>query len=268
MLSVIVITKNEEKMIKACLESVKFCDEIIIADNESTDKTIEIAKKYTDKIINFKGQDFSAIRNRAMEEAKGDWVLYVDADERVLAPLKDEILEVIQTDKYSAYALSRTNVIFGQKVNFGPYKKDRMIRLFKKSDFKTWVGKIHETGTFSGKLGYTKNSMLHLTHRDIDSILLKKTFEWSRIDAKLRFDSGHPPMSGWRFIRILTTETFYYGIKRKGLFGGTVGVIDTFLSVFSSFLSYVRLWEMQQKQPLEETYAQIDKKLIENGFKY
>jgi glycosyltransferase involved in cell wall biosynthesis len=268
MLSAIVITKNEEKMIKACLESVKFADEIILADNGSTDKTIEIAKKYTDKIIKYEGQDFSGLRNRAMEEAKGDWVLYVDADERVLEPLKLEILKLVQDDEYSAYAISRTNIIFGQKVDFGPYKKDRMIRLFKKDQFKTWIGKVHETGSFEGKLGYTKNSMLHLTHRDVDSILINKTFEWSRIDAKLRFDSGHPKMSGWRFIRILVTETFYYGIKRKGFWGGTVGVIDTFLSVFSSFLSYVRLWELQQAKPLEKAYEDIDKKLLENGFKY
>ena len=268
MLSVIIIAKNEEKMIKACLESVKFADEIILADNGSMDKTIEIAKKYTYKIIKYVGQDFAELRNRAMEEAKEDWVLYVDADERVLAPLKDEILEICQNSSKSAFAISRINVIFGQKVDFGPYKKDQMVRLFKKDQFKGWIGKIHETGSFKGELGYTKNSMLHLTHRDIDSILLRKTFEWTKIDAKLRYDSGHPKMFGWRFIRILITETWFYGVKRKGFLGGTVGVIDTFLSVFSSFLSYVRLWEMQQAKPLEEVYKDLDQKLLENGFNY
>lgn len=268
MLSVIIIAKNEEKLIKVCLESVKWADEVILADNESTDKTVEIAKKYTDKIITFKGQDFAVLRNRAMEEANGDWVLYVDADERVLSDLKEEIQEICQNSTKSAYAISRINVIFGQKVSFGPYKKDRMVRLFKKDKFKGWVGKIHESGTHEGDLGYTKNSMLHLTHRDVDSILLKKTYLWTKIDAKLRFDAKHPKMSGWRFIRILITETLFYGVKRKGFWGGTVGIIDTFLSVFSSFLSYVRLWEMQQEKPLEQVYEDIDKKLLENGFKF
>src|SRR3990167_370753 len=98
MLSVIILTKNEEKMIGACLESVKWADEIIIADNGSTDKTLEIIRSDKSlesrvKVMKFAEQDFASLRNKAMEEAKGDWVLYVDADERVLENLKEEILK-------------------------------------------------------------------------------------------------------------------------------------------------------------------------------
>ncbi|TSC63538.1 MAG: putative beta 1,4 glucosyltransferase [Microgenomates group bacterium Gr01-1014_93] len=105
MLSVIIIAKNEEKMIRICLESVRdLADEIIIADNGSTDETLDIAKKYTDeqssraprtKIVKFEGQDFAGLRNKAFEKANSDWVLYVDADERVLEPLKEEILRLV-----------------------------------------------------------------------------------------------------------------------------------------------------------------------------
>lgn len=268
MLSIIVIAKNEENRIKTCLESVKWADEIILVDNNSTDKTVEIARSYTDNILKVDEFDFAEIRNRAMERSKGDWVLYVDADERVLEPLKTEILETISTTDKSAYAVRRINIIFGKKVNYGPYKNDWVIRLFKRSDFEGWIGKVHEYGKFKGDLGYFKKPMLHLTHRDLDSILLKKTFEWSKIDAKLRFDKHHPKMSGWRFIRIFVTETFNQGLKRGGFFGGTVGVMDSMLSVFSMFLTYVRLWEMQQPQLLNKVYDEIDKKLIEEDFKY
>jgi hypothetical protein len=267
MLTVIVITKNEENMIKACLESVKWVDEIIVADNGSTDETLNIAKKYTDNIVKFEGQDFAGLRNKALEKASGDWVLYVDSDERVLEPLKEEIGKLMEENAKSAYAISRKNIIFGKAVSYGPYKKDWVIRLFKRSEFDKWEGKVHETPKFNGKLGYTKNSFLHLTHRDLDQIVLK-SLSWSHIDAKLRLDVKHPTMSGWRFLRIFLTETFNQGVMRKGFFNGTVGVMDSMLQVFSMYMSYVRLWELQQTKSLDETYKDIDKKLLENGFKY
>lgn len=268
MISVIVITKNEEDRIKACLESVKWADQIIVYDNGSTDDTLKIARKYTQDIFEDQSDDFSERRNSAMEKAAGDWVLYVDGDERVLAPLREELQEIAKTSDKGAYALSRKNIIFGQKVSYGPYQHDWMIRYFKKDKFKKWVGKVHEHGEFEGGLGYTKNSLLHLTHRDVDSILLKKTIDWSKIDAKLRLNANHPKMTGWRFFRILITESLFYGFKRRGFFGGTVGIIDSLMSVFESFLSYVRLWEMQQPKPLPEIYDEIDEKLIKNNFQY
>lgn len=267
MLSVIIITKNEQDRIKTCLESVKWADEIVVYDNDSTDDTLKIAENYTDNIFNYKGEvDYQEMRNKAMEKTHGDWVLYIDADERVLDPLKNEIIEIRKLSDKSAFAISRTNIIFGQKVNYGPYKKDWMIRLFKKNKFKTWVGKVHEYATFDGDLGYTKNSLLHLTHRDVDHFVLK-TLNWSNIYAKLLYDSKHPKMSKWRFFRILITETFGQGIKRQGFFAGTVGVIDSILQIFSQFLTYTKLWQMQQPKPLDKVYDEIDQKLIENGFK-
>lgn len=265
MLSIVIIAKNEEARIKACLESVKWAQEIIVLDNGSSDKTLDIAKEYTKNIFTYHDIDFSSLRNKGMEKAKGEWVLFVDADERVLASLKDEIIELIHKGEFSAIAISRKNIIFGQQVRYGPYKKDWVIRLLKKSDFKSWIGKIHEYPKFKGELGYSNNSFLHLTHRDLDQFILK-SLEWSKIDAKLRLESKHPPMSGWRFLRIFITETFNQGIKRRGFFGGTVGIIDSILQVFFLYMTYVRLWQLQQSQPLDQIYDQIDKQLVENNF--
>ncbi len=267
MLSVIIVARNEEAMLGVCLESVRWADEIIVIDNGSTDKTLDIAKKYTDKILKYDGQDYSQMRNLGMEKSQGDWVLYVDADERVLKTLKEEILEIIRSSENSAFAISRKNIIYGKLVNYGAYKHDWMIRLFKRSDFKTWEGSIHEHGTFNGNLGYTKNSLLHLTHRDLDQSV-NKTLRWSHYDAKLRLDVNHPSINGWRLIRILITETLYQGIVRKGFFAGTVGTIDALLQTFSLVFTYMRLWEMQQRVSLSKRYEQIDKKLLEDGFQY
>lgn len=266
-LSVVVLTKNEEDRIKACLESVKWADEIIILDQGSTDKTLQIAKEYTDKIFVVTDPDFSKRRNRAMEEAKGDWVLYVDADERVLEPLKKEILQLIEQNDKSAFAVSRINIIFGQEKKYGSFWPDWMIRLFKKDRFKGWVGEVHEYGTFYGDLGYTKNSLLHLTHRSFDQIITK-SLEWSKIDANLRLKSNHPNMSGWRFLRIMLSETYKQGVIRRGFFNGTVGVMDSLLQVFYMLIVYIRLWEAQQKEGLEERYDRLDQELIKNDFTY
>lgn len=267
MLSVIIIAKNEEGRIKACLESVKWADQIIVLDNGSTDRTLDIARQYTKEVFTYQDLDFSSLRNKGMEKVKRDWVLYVDSDERVLNPLKIEIFQLISSDKYSAFAISRKNIIFGQEVRYGPYSKDWVIRMIKKSDFEEWVGKVHEYPKFKGRLGYSKNSLLHLTHRDVDHFILK-SLDWSKIDAKLRFDSNHPKMNSLRFLRILISELIKQGVIRRGFFNGTVGVVDSILQSFSLFITYIRLWQMQQGKPLNEIYDEIDKGLIENGFNY
>lgn len=267
MLSIVVITKNEQDRLEACLESVKWADEIVVVDNESSDKTLEIAKRYTDKIFKVNFQDFAAWRNLAVEKTKGDWILFVDPDERVLDTLKEEIKALISSSDFSAYAISRKNIVFGQEVKYGPFWPDWVIRLIKKEDFEGWVGRVHEYPKFKGKLGYSKNSLLHLTHRNIEQIVLK-SLEWSKIDAKLRLEANHPKMSGWRFLRIFITETFNQGVLRKGFFNGTVGIMDSLLQAFSLYMTYVRLWEMQQVKPLNSIYNDLDKKLIESNFKY
>lgn len=267
MLSIIIITKNEEERIRTCLESVKWADEIIIVDNGSEDLTLEIAKKYTDKIFHLNNLDFAALRNKAFEKSSGDWVLYIDADERVLDDLKKEIEVLITFADFSAYAIPRKNIIFGQEVNYGPFWPDWVIRLFKREDFEDWMGEVHEQPKFKGRLGYTENSLLHLTHRGVDQFM-KKVMDWSQIEAKLRLNVNHPKMTKWRFIRIFISELLNQAILRKGFFSGEIGIIDSIMQAFSMYITYVRLWEMQQKKPLKDAYNEIDEKLIDNSFQY
>lgn len=267
MLSVIILTKNEQDRIKACLESVKWANEIIVLDNGSTDKTLGIAKSYTDKIFIFKDLNFATLRNKGIHQAEGDWVLFVDSDERVLSDLRKEIEEYIKSNESSALAISRRNIIFGKEVKYEPFWPDWVIRLLKKESFEKWSGEVHEQPKFKGRLKYSKNSLLHLTHREVDQIVLK-SLEWSKIEAKLRFEGRHPKMSAWRFLRIFITETFNQGILRKGFFNGTVGMMDSLLQVFSMYMTYIRLWQLQQSKPIEEIYNEIDKKIMEDGFNF
>lgn len=269
MLSVVILTKNSAQFLPACLSSVKFADQIVVVDSGSTDQTIEIAKGANAKVVNYKPINvfnFSEARNLGLEAVSGEWVFYLDVDERVLEPLAEEIKAVIGEAKDGAWQVARRNIILGQEVHYPAFWPDYVIRLFKKASLKNWQGDVHEQPQFSGQLKTLTNPLVHLTHRDIDSMVLK-SLDWANIDAKLRLDAKHPPMTGWRFLRIMLTETWHQGVVRRGFFNGTVGIIDALLQVFSLYLSYVKLWQLQQKPSLAEKYDQIDQQLIKSDFK-
>lgn len=276
MISVVVIAKNEEDRIKTCLDSLQFADEVVVVDDNSDDETVSVAKAKGTKVVsNYfsvtapeEPHDFSKIRNIGLEETKGDWILYVDADERVLAPLREEIRKVINSQtNIGAFAIPRKNIILGEEKKYATFWPDYVIRLFPRKHLKKWEGRIHEQPVFSGDLGKLKNPLLHLTHRDIDSMVLK-SLDWANTDARLRLEANHPSMTGWRFLRIFFTEIINQGITRRGFFNGTVGVVDSLLQVFSMYLSYVKLWQLQRDKSLEETYDKIDKKLLKDKFNY
>lgn len=256
-LSVIIIAKNEQAMIEDCLKSVEgFADEIILVDTGSTDKTIEIGKKYGAEVFEEKGQEvnFSAWRNRGLKEAAGDWVLYLDADERLTPPLRKEIKTVIQKGGPLAYEIPRQNYYLGRKMRYGGAWPDYVKRLYPEKGLRGWHKKLHEDPVFEGGFGRLKEPLIHLTHRDLTS-MLQKTDQWSRIEAELLFKDypgGHPPVTWWRILRMMWSEFWQRGVKLQGLRDGTVGWIEVIFQMFSRFITYARLWELQcrkQKNP-------------------
>lgn len=267
MLSAIVLTKNQEEVLRTCLESVKWADEIVIVDDNSVNRSVEIAKEYTDKIYKRPLVTFADQRNFGAEKAHGDWLLYIDPDERVTKQLRDEIRSTTSGSgpTLAAGAIPRRNFFLGSEQKHVGGWPDYVIRLLKKDRFKGWQGNLHEQPMFDGELVHLKNPLIHLTHTDIES-MTRKTLEWSKLEAKLRFDAKHPPMSAWRFIRVFKTTLFDWYILKGGWRGGTTGTIEALFQTFSVFMTYVRLWEMQQKPSLQEQYQRIDKRLLESDF--
>lgn len=244
MLSGIVITKNEEQMITDCLISLKFCDEIIVVDTGNTDQTNQISQKHKAKIVKSSGTDYSKFRNDGLVAAKGDWVLYVDADERVTPLLRSEIEKKIKLDAVSAYAILRQNIFLGKETHYGGWGNDYVIRLFRKSSFKKWVHPLHETPEYEGNLEKLENKLMHISHRDLSS-MLHKTLGFTSYEARLRYQSKHPTVVSWRLVRIMLTEFWLRFIKLGAWRDGTEGIIDGLFQVFNSFVIYARLWEMQ-----------------------
>ncbi|MCL4390450.1 MAG: glycosyltransferase family 2 protein [Patescibacteria group bacterium] len=258
---VFVFWPEEENYVAACLQTVSFADEIIVIDNGATAKTLAVCKEYTPKIFHTDSKNFSDHHNLGKQKATGDWLLYVDADERVSAGLADEIKSELAKPSAAAYELRRVNFFLGKKVRFGDRYPDYVTRLFQKDKLVGWKGEIHESSKVDGEIGRLSQPLYHLTHRDIYS-MLAKTANFAEHEANLRLAAGHPQISGWRLLRIFATEMFNRLIKLQGVRGGTEGWIDGIFQSFSLFIAYVRLWELQRRLSLAETYKEIDKKII------
>lgn len=253
-LSIIIITKNEEKIIEGAIKSAQFADQIIVADGGSTDKTVEVAKNLGADVITLQQEElnFSQWRNQAMKHAKHDWVFYLDADERVSADLQKFLVSLItnhkhQTPRYSAFAIPRQNYYFGKRVKHGGSWPDYVIRLFYKPKFRKWKGKLHEQPEFEGELEHLKAPLEHYTHRDLRS-MLEKSIKWTKLEAKLLYDSDHPPVVWWRIGRMMLTKFWQRVVKQAAWKDGTVSWINAIYEVFNTFMIYSRLWEMQREK--------------------
>lgn len=246
-LTAIIIAKNEENMIADCLETVSFCDEIIVVDSGSTDRTADIAERFGAKVVKRLNANFSELRNGGLMRAKGEWILYIDADERVSSELKTAILHAVQTEKeYAAFKIERKNFYLGNN----PWPKIELLeRLFRKNKLKKWYGELHESPQVEGEIGSLTGFLLHYTHRDLTQ-MLQKTIIWSKTEAQLRFEAHHPKMTWWRFPRVMLSAFLDSYIQQKGIKAGTVGLIESYYQAFSAFVTYARLWEMQNSKSL------------------
>ncbi len=257
-LSVIVIARNEEVDLPDCLESVKWADEIIVIDNGSIDKTSSIAEKSGAKVFKYDREAsqgyFSEIRNFAALKARGDWLLYIDADERVTKLLQEEVKKIILGHPerpegaggsgYVAFAIPRKNILLGREMKHGGWWPDYVLRLIKKDALEGYEGRLHEQPKIRGEVGKLTNPLTHITHKNLTE-MVDKTNQWSEIEATLLFESGHPKMNILRFISAGFREFWQRAIREKGFLDGQVGWIEIMYQVYSRLITYAKLWEMQ-----------------------
>lgn len=243
-ISALILAKNEENMISDCLSQLKFADEIIVLDQQSSDNTVKIAQKYTKKIIKTQIDDFAKNRDVLKKSAKNEWILYIDADERLEKQANIEIFNAIKNSKHSAYYFPRKNIILGKWLRYGGWWPDYVPRLFKKSNLIGWEGRVHESPRVEGSSGYFKSPLTHLTAPNI-SHMFNKSINWAKIEAELNFKANKPRVNILKLIYSTFREFFSRYFLKLGFLDGTAGLIEAIYQGYHTAMVLVYLWELQ-----------------------
>lgn len=246
-ISVVISAYNEEKMIEDCLSSVKdLAGEIILVDNTSSDKTAIIAKKFTDKIYKRVNNPvmLNINKNFGITKATGNWILVLDADERVTPELSAEIINEIKTSKCSAYEFPRKNIIFGKWIQHSIWWPDYSLRLFKKGTGRFAQKHVHERLTVKGEIARLQNPLLHINYQTVSQFInkLNRTYTESEVDNFIKsgkqinwYDAIRWPVADF-------VKTFFF---QKGFMDGFHGLILSLLQAFYSLIFFAKVWERE-----------------------
>lgn len=247
-ISSVVITYNEEDNIKDCLESLKWTDEIIVLDTASKDMTTAIAKKYTDKVIITENISYARKRNRGIDMASGDWILWIDADERVTADLKDEINSVINNpDAYEAYLINRKSFFINKFIRHSGWYPDYTLRLFKKSaGIRFNEAAVHEKMVYPGKKSKLKSTLVHYTDRTFEHYISKLN-NYTSLSAEELFDNNKKSSLIDIIFRPAFTFFKMYFLK-LGFLDGYMGLVLCTLSGIHVFTKYSKLYFMHKRR--------------------
>lgn len=254
-LSVVVITKNEEGRIKDCLESVyNWAEELIVVDDESTDKTRDIAQVYADKVLVKKMDIEGKHRNWAYSQSKYDWVLSLDADERVTPELREEITAVLRkSSAEEAFTIPRKNFLGSRWLQWGGQYPAPQLKLFRKDKFKWEEAEVHPRAFLEGECGHLKSPLLHYTYRDFGDFI-KKLNSQTTLEAKkwINLYKVNPRKADYKmnglhvFWRCLDRFIRTYFVKR-GWKDGFIGFMVAFFASLYQIASYAKYWEMKKQ---------------------
>lgn len=241
-LSVIVITKNEAASIRACLESVRWADEIVVLDSGSGDETAAICREYTDKVVVTDWPGFGPQKNRALDLARGDWVLSLDADERVSAELRREIEAAMAAPGgYSAFKMPRLSSYCGRYMRHSGWWPDYVTRLFKRGSARFSDDLVHERLIAEGVAGALESPLLHETYRDLEEVLDKVNAYSSAGALMLHRKGKEASLKGavahglWAFVR-----TYFL---RRGFLDGREGFMLAVSNAEATYYRYLkRAW--------------------------
>lgn len=253
-LSLAVITRNEEDNLRPCLESVPFADEIVVVDDESTDRTREIAAEFTDRIYRRELDRFGRQKQFAIDKAECDWVLVLDADERVGEELAAEIRRVLEHDDpaFDGYKVRRLTWLFGEPVDYSGWYKCSHLRLFRRGAARYVDRRVHEYPVLRepSRAGCLAGHLEHYTYAD-EREYRDKLERYSRLAALDWFDAGRRVNvfnAVWYLAVVPAAAWLREFLVQRGFRGGRTGLRIAAMSARADYLTGRKLWRMSVRR--------------------
>lgn len=269
-LSIVVSAYNEEKTIEECLKSASFADEIILVNNTSSDRTVEIAQKYTPKIFTRPNNPMLNInKNFGFSKASGEWIISLDADERITPELAKEIKRVLKNPQANGYWIPRKNIIFGKWIKHTGWYPDHQLRLIRNGKGKFPEKHVHEMIKVQGQTGNLVNHLIHYNYESIYQFLHKMEI-YVESESKNLIDKGYK-LKVEDAINFPFKEFLSRFFAREGYKDGLQGLVLSLLMAFYHLAVFVRIWEKEKFRQMNIntlTLLSNESKTVKKEFKY
>lgn len=246
MLSVIIITKNEAEHIGRCLASVDWADEIIVLDSGSNDNTADICRAYTDKVFVTDWPGFGPQKQRALDKARGGWILSIDADELVTPELRLEIENALREGRYNGYEICRLSSYCGRQMRHGGWWPDPVLRLFRRGCGQFTDSVVHESIIVQGQIGRLQSPLLHDAFVNPEEVL-HKVNSYSSLGAEMLYQRGVRSSMGKAVLKGLWIFIRTYWLK-AAILDGRQGLMLSISNAEGTYYKYLKLLELQNRQ--------------------
>lgn len=246
-ITVVINAYNEERNIEGCIKSAHLLtDDVVVIDTSSIDRTADIAKRLGVVVYRQPYSRYVEVsRKYSIGKAKGEWVLLLDADERLTIDVASEIKKTLQKTKHTHFKISRKNFFAGKWLRHGGWYPDHVIKLINKSSFIDWPPRIHTAPNMRGECGLIKNSIIHLSQPNLEH-MVSRTIVYEDEESKLLFEATRAANTSVYF-RKFFGELYRRLFKGMGFFDGTYGIIESIYQAFSKTITYIFLYEKNQK---------------------
>jgi len=257
-ITAIIPTFNEEVHIKEAIESVLWCDEIIVVDSFSTDKTLDIVKTFKQvKLLQHHYEHSAAQKNWTIPQATHPWIFLLDADERPTNELVTEIKSILKNGThFSGFWIFRRNHFMGKRINYSGWQSDKVIRLFKKDECRYQNKHVHAEVESKGKISYLNEKLIHYTYKDVTSYLKKadRYTTWGALDRFHKFQKSGKKIGLPYLIMRPLGRFFRHYFWRLGVLDGVHGFVVSALAAYNVFIRAVKIWRLQNGEMIEDPF--------------
>jgi hypothetical protein len=245
-LSAIVLTQNEERNIVDCLRSLSWADEVLVLDSGSEDGTVDLAQEMGARVETRPFDNYPCQRNAALELAQGEWVFFVDADERASEELAAEVRKAIAQEEADGFWVPRRNYIFGRWIRYAGWYPDYQLRLFRRHKGRYDESReVHELVVLDGPQGYLENPLIHYNYEDIGQFIERQN-RYAEMEAAYLFRGGARARVR-NFVLQPCREFRRRYITLQGYRDGGLGLLLSLLLAYYEGVKYLKLWRLQRR---------------------